>query len=128
MSGNQELQDGLRNFFSSLEGSLANDWECELHYELILQQLRILRDDVRRTPTPDFQGKLLGPYGGVMIASRRFYAQNHNQQRRLAPPFVVLLLVLPCHLYLHKTNEAFDNSLLCLYFHEALVNRNLRVS
>nr|VZI31513.1 unnamed protein product [Spirometra erinaceieuropaei] len=57
MSGNRELQDGLRNFFASLEGSLASDWECELHYELILQQLRILKDDVRRTPTPDFGGQ-----------------------------------------------------------------------
>lgn len=37
------MKRSLKNFFRSLEGSLSNDWECEIHYELILQQLRLLQ-------------------------------------------------------------------------------------
>ncbi|VDL97353.1 unnamed protein product [Schistocephalus solidus] len=74
ISGNQELQDGLQNFFASLEGSLASDWECELHYELILQQLRVLRDDVRKTPTPEFQGTFSGLSG--LITPNSWWIQN----------------------------------------------------
>ncbi len=37
------MQESLQGFFRTLEGSLTSDWECEIHYELILQQLRILQ-------------------------------------------------------------------------------------
>lgn len=40
---NGEMKRSLKSFFRSLEGSLSNDWECEIHYELILQQLRLLQ-------------------------------------------------------------------------------------
>ncbi|VDL14803.1 unnamed protein product [Hymenolepis diminuta] len=40
---NCDMKQSLKNFFRSLEGSLSNDWECEIHYELILQQLRLLQ-------------------------------------------------------------------------------------
>lgn len=40
---NCDMKRSLKNFFRSLEGSLSNDWECEIHYELILQQLRLLQ-------------------------------------------------------------------------------------
>ncbi|VDO07617.1 unnamed protein product [Rodentolepis nana] len=40
---NCDMKRSLKNFFRSLEGSLSNDWECEIHYELILEQLRLLQ-------------------------------------------------------------------------------------
>nr|CDS27531.1 conserved hypothetical protein [Hymenolepis microstoma] len=40
---NHDMKRSLKNFFRSLEGSLSNDWECEIHYELILEQLRLLQ-------------------------------------------------------------------------------------
>ncbi|KAM7535066.1 hypothetical protein Aperf_G00000096827 [Anoplocephala perfoliata] len=39
----EDMRRSLKSFFRSLEGSLSNDWECEIHYELILQQLRLLQ-------------------------------------------------------------------------------------
>ncbi|VDK34124.1 unnamed protein product [Taenia asiatica] len=48
---NGEMKRNLKSFFRSLEGSLSNDWECEIHYELILQQLRLLQSG--DSPTND---------------------------------------------------------------------------
>ncbi|CDI98563.1 conserved hypothetical protein [Echinococcus multilocularis] len=46
---NGDMKQSLKSFFRSLEGSLSNDWECEIHYELILQQLRLLQAGANAT-------------------------------------------------------------------------------
>ncbi len=52
------MQESLKGFFRTLEGSLTSDWECEIHYELILQQLRILQgSESEEHPKPMNGGK-----------------------------------------------------------------------
>ncbi len=65
------MQESLKGFFRTLEGSLTSDWECEIHYELILQQLRILQgSESEEHPKPTNGGKLVNE-GLEMLNSER---------------------------------------------------------
>ncbi|VDD74864.1 unnamed protein product [Mesocestoides corti] len=58
-----DIRTSLQAFFKSLEESLTDDWECGMHYDLILKQLRLLQSndnfvqDTSQTETNDLNSK-----------------------------------------------------------------------
>lgn len=90
---NGDMKRSLKSFFRSLEGSLSNDWECEIHYELILQQLRLLQagdnatNDGSRSRAEEMPNEDITERIGQLMLERRIIFRLLEQHQGMQQAF-----------------------------------------
>uniref|UniRef100_A0A5K3F2Y4 Protein kinase domain-containing protein n=2 Tax=Mesocestoides corti TaxID=53468 RepID=A0A5K3F2Y4_MESCO len=73
-----DIRTSLQAFFKSLEESLTDDWECGMHYDLILKQLRLLQSNdnfVQDTSQTEPSNQEITKRVGQLLLERRVIFQ-----------------------------------------------------